>query len=1236
MQPRFRSSRSYLPLLLAGLSMASTYATGAQQTAAGDLFAHQGKQTATAGESATSSRVELQRMLLLMQPEPSKRAALEKLLIAQQTPGDAQFHHWLTSAQFAERFSPGTQAATAVTSWLRSQGFAVAPLPQSRGWIEFSGTLAQVQTAFHTPVKVVPGSSESDGSLRYKITREPSFPADIARFVRGLVSLDGSRSAPAALEPVEFVGGAADSALPQGSQESGQQASQQAINERLAGSGAMTPRLVRSLMELGPVSSHAANGAGEWIAIPARSNVRLEDFSEFRKKFSLPIATLQVELNGNDPGRTGDEASAILAASWAGVAAPEAQIVLVAAESTTATDGLDLALAYTIDHSLARTVSVGYTSCERAISSSHQEFYAALYRQAAAEGIAVIAATGDSGAAACHSAASSAPVTTGLAVNALASTPWNTAVGVVSSAANGTFIAWQAGQPASQAAGLHYASGGGTSAVYETPWWQSASGLPTAEMDFQSGHHRSLPDVSLPTASAGPGLAFCYSGQNAVSGCRLVFSSGSAASAALFAGVAARLAQQYGPQGNLAPNLYALQRSDQTGQRKAFTDVTAGSAQIGCRLGSPDCSPRGQIGFSAHEGYDLVSGLGSVNAQSLMDRWASPQDVGTATDSVEMTNINGQTYNPSATVVLSARVLSGSGGSIPTGTVQFYDQTTNGNTGTPVTVTTTGTASYSEIGQFTSGGHNIVAEYSGDKLYQAAISQPVTINIQPSSTLSTVTPSTATPAGGSTITVTGAVTSANPGNSPPTGTFTVNLDGISQGFGTLASIGGKTTASLPVTVPASGSHTLQGVYSGDLNYNSSTSTAVAIAVVKTGTVTTLAATPSIISTGIPETLTATIMPAGSAIGTLPITGTVSFYDQNVSFLGSVGVTANTAILSGVNLSTTTTHSVTANYSGDTSYNPSASSPLLLQSNLFPVTVTLVATNAVLGPGQAVELTATVTPVNTPPLTSEQHPSGYILFYANSTLISGQVPIVVGQGFSSVASVFVPHIPAGQYVVTAHYFGDPTYQAAVSNSVNLQVEDFTISSTITNINIVQGNSASVPFTVQSLGGLAGQIQVVCEEQNPSTLGAIQCYFTPTLVDGSGAPNLTIITTAGNVTRNDGPGPGPGPGPGLRPGSGVGPVAGGGIALAFIGLLLTPIGRRARWLRNRAGNWAGRALVVALLLAGMVGAGVGCSNSVTLSTTRGTPLGVHTLKITAAAFVGTVTVSHNAYLTVNVEP
>ncbi len=608
-------------------------------------------------DSSGSSGMLLNRMLLLLQPGAGQRQALDALLAAQQTTGNAEFHKWVAAADFADRFGLSVADANAVAAWLQSQGFVVAPLPVSRGWIEFSGTADQVKRAFGTRVT-------GGGGMRYMLAGMAVFPAAIADRVQGFVSLDGSYAAVAATSPVKV-----DESL-------------EALVQSSSGGSALTPAATLNRIHLD--SAKAGIGSGQTIAIPARSNVRTEDFDAFRTSFHLPSSALNVILNGGDPGRTEEEAATMQALSWAGAAAPGAQIDLVTAASTNATDGLDLALAAAIDGGLARTVSVGFSNCESGMSAAHQAFYAALYRQAAAEGIAVIAASGDSGAAACHSAGDYAPVSTGLAVSGLASTPWNTAVGAVDFVSSTEALTgWQP----SSSSGPAYATGGGASGRYAVPLWQSAQGVPVSDPEAASAHHRYLPDVSLPAAAnaeGGKGLAFCFSGDQPQTGCRLVSGGGSAAAAAVFSGIAARLAEKYGPQGNLAPNLYALRQTEQgkTGQKdsSSFVDVTEGGAKLWCAAGSPNCGTvgSGQIGFSAAAGYDLVSGLGSVNAGSLIRNWTLPQDTGTSPATVEMTNSGGITYNPSAIIILSAKAISGSGGSVPTGTIQFFDETTGG------------------------------------------------------------------------------------------------------------------------------------------------------------------------------------------------------------------------------------------------------------------------------------------------------------------------------------------------------------------------------------------------------------------------------------------------------------------------------------------------------------------------------------------------------------------------------
>ena len=78
---------------------------------------------------------------------------------------------------------------------------------------------------------------------------------------------------------------------------------------------------------------------------------------------------------------------------------------------------------------------------------------------------------------------------------------------------------------------------------------------------------------------------------------------------------------------------------------------------------------------------------------------------------------------------------------------------------------------------------------------------------------------------------------------------------------------------------------------------------------------------------------------------------------------------------------------------------------------------------------------------------------------------------------------------------------------------------------------------------------------------------------------------------------------------------------------------PSGRRARLFTQRAPRW----LVLAVLLCGLGGAGIGCSSSTTTTPENsGTPLGVATLTITATAYIDNTVINRRVYLTVNVVP
>jgi hypothetical protein len=888
-----------------------------------------------------SASLKLGRMLLLLAPSAAQRQALVTELAGQQNAASPAYHQWLTPAAFAESYGVSSTDAAAVSAWLTSAGFAVAPLPAGRGWIEFSGTVAQVEQAFGAKVRLVSIS----GTTRAVLVGNISIPTALAPVVAGLVSLDGSLTEPALTTPQPLtIETSALAAL--------------ATPEHAP---ALTPQLVARLVDLTPLTKSGLTGAGETIAIASRSNVNSADVAAFRSAFGLAASPLAVAVDGDDPGLTDGQAEATLVASWAGAAAPGAQILLAPAASTLATDGVDLSLVAIVDQDLAQVAAVGYSGCEAGLSAAHQQFYAALYRQAAAEGITVVAAAGDGGAAACTPAGGTAGVGTGYGVNALASTEWNVAVGVAGYGANGAAAgnsALEAWSPAS-AADPAYAGGGGASKLNARPAWQPAS----TSNHAAAVSSRALPDLALPAAldtNANAGLAFCLSNPATVSGCTLVRAGGSGAATALFSGIAAILDQKYGDQkygalGNIAPNLYLTNQS----AASAFNDVAQGSAQLPCAEGSAGCGATGAIGYTAGTGYDLATGLGVPDAAQLVNHLVTSYATG-ITPTVTLTaSPSASEYNPSAEVTFTIRVVDSTGAGIPSGEVAIsnitrgYDALTNDVTLTSSgSVTTGATATFTETmkdlltydGNTTyTGTYSLGAffdSYTSD--YNAVVSGALdTVTVEPSPMTLTITSSSYSPAVGSSITITMTAKASLVGSVAPTGNVMLYVNGSAYGTSTLAatSTSGVYTSTFTVTVPST-TTTIYAIYAGDDNYATATSATTTITATKALVTVVLSANKTTAEEGTAVILTATVTPSSSSSTTNP-TGTVSFWEGTTE-LGSAtlsavaGTTYSKATLTTQKLDGGT-DSLTAVYAGDTNYAGATSNTLTVTIEGFTLT-----------------------------------------------------------------------------------------------------------------------------------------------------------------------------------------------------------------------------------------------------------------------------------------------------------
>lgn len=91
---------------------------------------------------------------------------------------------------------------------------------------------------------------------------------------------------------------------------------------------------------------------------------------------------------------------------------------------------------------------------------------------------------------------------------------------------------------------------------------------------------------------------------------------------------------------------------------------------VPCAQGSPGCVT-GSYGYKAAPGYDLATGLGSVDGYNFVTQWNTPAN---AVNVAVFANVSPATLND--TVVFTATVSAASGSGIPTGTVEFSAGTT--------------------------------------------------------------------------------------------------------------------------------------------------------------------------------------------------------------------------------------------------------------------------------------------------------------------------------------------------------------------------------------------------------------------------------------------------------------------------------------------------------------------------------------------------------------------------------
>ncbi|HEX4319386.1 MAG TPA: Ig-like domain repeat protein [Acidobacteriaceae bacterium] len=773
-----------------------------------------------ADRGPVASSAPASRMLLLLKRSPESETRLHEFLESLQDAGSPNFHKWLTPQQFGAQWGPADSDVAAVTAWLQAHGFAVAGLSPGRIAIEFSGTAGQLKEAFQTEIHTyaIDGQVHHANNVNPTIPAalapvvagiatlndfRPAVP--VRRGPRGIYNTTTHQVRQALTSSGSsgnflYVGPADaatiyDTPIPSlnpnfsGTTVNGAGAtigvageaninlSQDANYRTLFGLPASTPTVivdggtnpgingdsVEFYLDT-QVSNGIAPGAKLYFYTSAGTDV----------DYGIDLAVLRaVDDNVVDVlSLSWEECEAYLGASgnyfvnavWEQAAAQGISVSVASSDSGSAgCDDFD-----TQSTAISGLQVNGWSSTPYNISVGGTDF----------SGLA--APDGNGGNFQNYVSLTSDGATLRSARQYIPESPWNDSVvnfpiGTLATnqarSGDDENIVAGSGGPSNcitgyvQLNGVPVCSGG-----YDRPSWQSAPGLP-------AGTARDTPDVSM---LAGNGVDFaawaicidqdhfadgqqvidCTPGANGLPADEFYVSGvgGTSAAAPAFAGILALIKSATGQrQGQADHVLYNLART----HPEAFHDITSGNISVPCQPGSPNCARNSEgfyfeSGYNASTGYDLATGLGSVDAATLIADWAS---AGLTATTTSLTAAPASIVHGAAVTVDST--VTASGGGTPQGDVALIANLNpavepNNGAVTNITLNASGSTGSQQINFLPGGSYNLLAHYGGSETFAQSTSAPVSLHVTPETSTTLLTVNTFSPVtgfGGSSVTV---------------------------------------------------------------------------------------------------------------------------------------------------------------------------------------------------------------------------------------------------------------------------------------------------------------------------------------------------------------------------------------------------------------------------------------------------------------------------------------------------
>ncbi len=508
---------------------------------------------------------------------PRNQPELDNLLHNLYDPSSAMFHRFLTPQEFSDEFGPTVDQQQQVVSYLRGQGLTVTSISPNGLLIDANASVTQAQSAF----QVVINNYKLGANTFYANASAPTIPSILSALIASIGGLDNSVK----MHPLSHLM----------NPKSGKPGLGMRLSHALPNATAgYTPTNLVGAYDAAPLQQAGVLGNNQTVAVFELDGYQSSDVTQYLQTYNLGTPNISNVLVDGTTGAAGAGAIEVeLDMEVVAAMAPKANQIVY--EGPNSTQGVNDTYNKIVTDNKAQITTISWGECESASGAAELQTLDTIFKQGAAQGIAMYAAAGDSGAYDCND--------TNLAVDSPAGDPNITAVGgtnlQLSGSAYGSESIWS-NPTDTQRSPQGSGGGGGLSNTFAQPSWQTGTGV---KNQYSNGN-REVPDVSADADPASGYSVYCTVSASGCSSSGWIVVGGTSAAAPLWAGSTALINEYLQKQGKSRmgfanPVLYGLFNGQE--QYPPFHDVTSGN----------------NLFYPATTGYDMASGIGSPDIYNI-------------------------------------------------------------------------------------------------------------------------------------------------------------------------------------------------------------------------------------------------------------------------------------------------------------------------------------------------------------------------------------------------------------------------------------------------------------------------------------------------------------------------------------------------------------------------------------------------------------------------------------------